>query len=54
MMCSCGHRLGIHQYPYACKGGVSYPDEMVGCDCFHYYEYEVIAQDRAALAEENA
>ncbi len=48
-VCSCGHRLAIHEFPCACRGGVSYPDEVVACGCFQLHEYQDIAADREQL-----
>lgn len=51
-VCVCGHRLAIHEYPMACKGGVSFPDETVACDCRRDIPYEGIDADRKLLADE--
>lgn len=46
-VCSCGHALGIHEYPGRCNGAVSWPDDNVTrCECQHDYTYEQIAADR--------
>lgn len=46
-VCSCGHRLGIHEFPGRCKGAVQWPDDNVTrCECEHDYTYEQIAADR--------
>lgn len=46
-MCHCGHRYAIHEYPYACRGGVAGMDEVVACGCREYIEWPAIAADRA-------
>jgi hypothetical protein len=52
-VCSCGHRLGIHEYPARCNGAVSWPDDNVTrCECWHSFTWEEIKPDRDLLESE--
>jgi hypothetical protein len=52
--CYCGHRLGIHEYPYACKGIDGNLPDAGRCPCFRYYAWDAIKSDRDAIEQERA
>lgn len=48
-VCDCGHRLGIHEFPLACNGAISFPDDQVRCDCARDLPFLAIMADRKLL-----
>lgn len=49
LTCVCGHRFGIHEYPYACRGIDGGLPDAGRCPCFRHIPWEAIKADRDAL-----